>query len=68
MPRRRRCVGSGVTATNYTDTTGVAGNTYYYVVKAVNGCGDQPRFERRQRDGGEQPPPPPKSIWPASTI
>ncbi|HEX4145463.1 MAG TPA: fibronectin type III domain-containing protein [Pirellulales bacterium] len=30
-------VGSGVTATNYTDTTAMAGNTYYYVVKAVNG-------------------------------
>ena len=25
------------TATSYADTTAVAGNTYYYVVKAVNG-------------------------------
>jgi hypothetical protein len=31
-------LGSGVTATNYTDITGVPGNNYYYVVKAVNGA------------------------------
>ena len=33
---------SGVTATNYTDTTSLAGNTYYYVVKAVNGSAVSP--------------------------
>ena len=31
-----------VTATTYVDTTGVAGNTYYYVVKAVTGSSISP--------------------------
>ena len=35
-------IGSGVTATNYTDSTAVFGNTYYYVVKGVNGSAISP--------------------------
>ncbi len=44
---------SSVTSTNYTDTTGVAGNTYYYVVKAVNGSAISPPSSAAQRDGDE---------------
>jgi len=35
-------IASGVNGTTYTDTTGVAGNTYYYVVKAANGSAISP--------------------------
>lgn len=33
-------IASGLTATSYTDTTAAAGNTYYYVVSAVNANGE----------------------------
>ena len=35
-------VATGVTATNYTDSTVANGNPYYYVVSAVNGVGPSP--------------------------
>ena len=35
-------VSSGVTTTNYTDTTALAGNTYHYVVNAVTGSAASP--------------------------
>ena len=55
-----------MTATNYTDTTAMAGNTYYYVVKAVNGAAISPASNAASATVANTCPRP-KSIWPAST-